>query len=225
MVFTKQGNSGKRRRPDTREQVSRKCERGEVGKIQQRNIKSIVDAFRKQRRGSKAGLGADGLAISFLENIELSENIIAVFREVKAIPQNAKILDFPEKNTISSNVTPWIATFQGDTDIHPDIVFNASVGKGAFTMVYVVECKEPIKYLIYGRKKNTLLDSDEAHLEELNAGSWMTFPSDYFHHGSGLEKRVIISLTFLPHKETFGEEIHKKIDKRVRSGSYSVKKI
>lgn len=223
MVFTKQGNSGKRKQPELPENVAKKCASGKVNEANRRNIKELVDAFRKKYKASNVEL--NGTAISFLENIELSENIIAVFREVKAIPQNAKILDFPEKNTISSNATPWIATFQGDTKVHPDIVFNASVGKGAFTMVYVVECKEPTKYLIYGRKKNTLLDSDEAHLEELNAGSWMTFPSNYFHHGSGLEKRVIISLTFLPHKETFGEEIHKKIDKRVRSGAYSVEKI
>ena len=109
MVFTKQGNSGKRKQPELPENVAKKCASGKVNEANRRNIKELVDAFRKKYKASNVEL--NGTAISFLENIELSENIIAVFREVKAIPQNAKILDFPEKNTISSKGCFYEAIF------------------------------------------------------------------------------------------------------------------
>ena len=155
--------------------------------------------------------------ITFLENISLAEDIISTLRKAQVIPQNAKVLDFPERETKSSNATPWIATFKGESAVHPDILYNVSVGRTGTTLVYIVECEKLIEYRIFGRKKNVILPTDTYHVEKLNSpGSWLSFPSIHYHYGSG-PKRTIISLTYVQYEET-GEEKLKNIHKRARSG-------
>jgi len=150
-----------------------------------------------------------GSVITFLENISLAEDIISTLRKARVIPQNAKVLDFPERETKSSNATPWIATFKGESAVHPDILYNVSVGRTGTTLVYIVECEKLIEYRIFGRKKNVILPTDTYHVEKLNSpGSWLSFPSIHYHYGSG-PKRTIISLTYVQHEET-GEEKLKK---------------
>ena len=134
MVFTKQGRSGKRVQPEAPEQVAKKCTGGKVNEIDCRKIKRAVDAFRKKWKTSNVELG--GSVITFLENISLAEDIISTLRKAQVIPQNAKVLDFPERETKSSNATPWIATFKGESAVHPDILYNVSVGRTGTTLVY-----------------------------------------------------------------------------------------
>ena len=215
MVFTKQGRSGKRVQPEAPEQVAKKCTGGKVNEIDCRKIERAVDAFRKKWKTSNVELG--GSVITFLENISLAEDIISTLRKAQVIPQNAKVLDFPERETKSSNATPWIATFKGESAVHPDILYNVSVGRTGTTLVYIVECEKLIEYRIFGRKKNVILPTDKYHVEKLNSpGSWLSFPSIHYHYGSG-PKRTIISLTYVQYEET-GEEKLKKIHKRARSG-------
>jgi hypothetical protein len=181
----------------------------------------LVDAFRKKYKASNVEL--NGTAISFLENRSLAEDIVATLRKAQVIPQDAIVLDFPERETKSSNATPWIATFKNKTKLHPDILYNVSVGRTSTTVVYIVDCEKPIEYKIFGRKKNMALKTDTYHVEKLSGpGSWMSFPSIHYHYGSGPE-RTIISLTFLSPEET-GKEKYKKIHKRSRGGACSVDK-
>jgi hypothetical protein len=133
--------------------------------------------------------------IPFSEDTSLAEEIISTLRIAQVIPHNAKVLDFPERETKSSNATPWIYTFKGESEVHPDIVYNASVGTTGTTVVYGVECKKIIEYRIYGRRKNRILPTDRYHVQTLNSpGSWLSFPSIHYHCGSGPLRTIISPL-------------------------------
>jgi EAL domain-containing protein (putative c-di-GMP-specific phosphodiesterase class I) len=108
---------------------------GKVNEADHRNIKKLVDAFRKKYKASNVEL--NGTAISFLENRSLAEEIIATLRKAQVIPQNAIVLDFPERETKSSNATPWIATFADESKVHPDILYNVSIGRKGTTVVSI----------------------------------------------------------------------------------------
>ena len=182
-------NTGKKRRGiQTKEEVELQCTSGRLDENARKSIQEAVDAFRAEAEKQKVEISAKDFA-----------GIVKALRDAKLIPEDAKVLDFPTKQTGESiDATPWIGIFEGETDIAADIHFTHRLGGNGTTLVYVVECeKEPqIEYLISGRKKGVPRKTDAYHVEEVDgAGSWLWFPSKncHFHKGA---KRTIISLIF-----------------------------
>ena len=194
MVFK---SRGKRKQLESPKQVARKCKSGEVDEEEHETIKNAVDVFLR-KAGKREKVKIRGEAVAFSSNKNDALDIIASLRSAKVIPQNAKVLDFPERQTKKIDATPWIGMFKNKTKVHPDIIYNDSIAKLGTTVVYILECEKPISYSIFGRKKNLIFRTDRCHREELNgAGSWISFPSKNYHYGSGA-KRKIISLIYLP---------------------------
>ena len=182
----------KRPRIATKEEVKAMCTRGRLDENARKPIQEAVDAFRAEAEKQKVEISAKDFA-----------GIIKALRDAELIPEDAKVLDFPTKQTGENiDATPWIDIFEGETDVDTGIPFNNRFANGT-TLVYVVECeKEPqIEYLISGRKKGVPRKTDAYHVEEVDgAGSWLWFPSKncHFHKGA---KRTIISLIFLSEEE------------------------
>ena len=182
----------KRPRIATKEEVKAMCTRGRLDENARKPIQEAVDAFRAEAEKQKVEISAKDFA-----------GIIKALHDAELIPEDAKVLDFPTKQTGENiDATPWIDIFEGETDIATDIPFKNRFANGT-TLVYVVECeKEPqIEYLISGRKKGVHRKTDAYHVEEVDgAGSWLWFPSKncHFHKGA---KRTIISLIFLSEEE------------------------
>ena len=203
----KMRNSGKRRQPDTAEQVKTKCTSGRLGENARKLIQEAVDAFRTEVEKQKVEIGGQRISAKDFAGI------VKALRDAKLIPEDAEVLDFPTKQTGENlDATPWIGIFEGETDIAADIHYNHRLGGNGTTLVYVVECeKEPqIEYWISGRKKGEANEKDAYHVEEVNgAGSWLWFPSKNYHFHKGA-KRTIISLIFLSEEEEEEEEEKKK---------------
>lgn len=187
----------KRPRIATKEEVKAMCTRGRLDENARKPIQEAVDAFRAEAEKQKIEIGGQKISAKDFAGI------IKALCDAKLIPEDAKVLDFPTKQTGESiDATPWIDIFEGETDIATDIPFKNRFANGT-TLVYVVECeKEPqIEYLISGRKKGVPRKTDAYHVEEVDgAGSWLWFPSKncHFHKGA---KRTIISLIFLSEEE------------------------
>ena len=187
----------KRPRIATKEEVKAMCTRGRLDENARKPIQEAVDAFRAEAEKQKIEIGGQKISAKDFAGI------IKALCDAKLIPEDAKVLDFPTKQTGESiDATPWIDIFEGETDIATDIPFKNRFANGT-TLVYVVECeKEPqIEYLISGRKKGVHRKTDAYHVEEVDgAGSWLWFPSKncHFHKGA---KRTIISLIFLSEEE------------------------
>ena len=191
---------GKRKQPDTAEEVEKKCRNGEVkDEHAHGKIKKAVDAILKKHESAPSGIKCD--VISFSKDTKLGRKIIKLLREAIPIPKGAKVLDF-ESNQKSKDgsLGPWIAQCK-ETDLHNDIQYNQDVtnsqGRKLITLVYIVDKKEeesPILYKIYGRKKNVKPIEEKPHVMEVNRqGQWVSFPSTHYHLGSGA-RRTIISL-------------------------------
>ena len=199
----------KRPRIATKEEVKAMCTRGRLDENARKPIQEAVDAFCAEAEKQKIEIGGQKISAKDFAGI------IKALCDAKLIPEDAKVLDFPTKQTGESiDATPWIGIFEGETDIAADIHYNHRLGGNGTTLVYVVECeKEPqIEYLISGRKKGVPRKTDAYHVEEVDgAGSWLWFPSKncHFHKGA---KRTIISLIFLSEEKK--KDMKKKKEKR-----------
>ena len=194
----------KRPRIATKEEVKAMCTRGRLDENARKPIQEAVDAFRAEAEKQKVEISAKDFA-----------GIIKALRDAELIPEDAKVLDFPTKQTGENiDATPWIGIFEGETDIAADIHYNHRLGGNSTTLVYVVECeKEPqIEYWISGRKSGEANEKDAYHVEEVDgAGSWLWFPSKNYHFHKGA-KRTIISLIFLSEEKK--KDMKKKKEKR-----------
>ena len=194
----------KRKGIQTKEEVKEQCTSGRLDENARKLIQEAVDAFRAEVEKQKVEISAKDFT-----------GIVKALRDAKLIPEDAKVLDFPTKQTGERlDATPWIGIFEGETDIAADIHFSHRLGGNGTTLVYVVECeKEPqIEYWISGRKKGEANEKDAYHVEEVDgAGSWLWFPSKNYHFHKGA-KRTIISLIFLSEekKDTSKKKKEKK---------------
>jgi hypothetical protein len=205
-------NTGKKRRGiQTKEEVELQCTSGRLDENARKSIQEAVDAFRAEAEKQKVEISAKDFA-----------GIVKALRDAKLIPEDAKVLDFPTKQTGESiDATPWIGIFEGETDIAADIHFTHRLGGNGTTLVvygttlvYVVECeKEPqIEYWISGRRSGETNEKDAYHVEEVDgAGSWLWFPSKNYHFHKGA-KRTIISLIFSSEEKK--KDMKKKKKKR-----------
>ena len=124
----------KRKGIQTKEEVKEQCTSGRLDENARKLIQEAVDAFRAEVEKQKVEISAKDFA-----------GIVKALRDAKLIPEDAKVLDFPTKQTGERlDATPWIGIFEGETDIAADIHFSHRLGGNGTTLVYVVECeKEP----------------------------------------------------------------------------------
>ena len=210
-------NTGKKRRGiQTKEEVELQCTSGRLDENARKPIQEAVDAFRAEAEKQKIEIGGQKISAKDFAGI------VKALRDAKLIPEDAKVLDFPTKQTGESiDATPWIGIFEGETDIAADIHFTHRLGGNGTTLVvygttlvYVVECeKEPqIEYWISGRRSGETNEKDAYHVEEVDgAGSWLWFPSKNYHFHKGA-KRTIISLIFSSEEKK--KDMKKKKKKR-----------
>ena len=105
----------KRPRIATKEEVKAMCTRGRLDENARKPIQEAVDAFRAEAEKQKIEIGTKDFAKDFA-------GIIKALCDAKLIPEDAKVLDFPTKQTGESiDATPWIDIFEGETDIAADI--------------------------------------------------------------------------------------------------------
>jgi hypothetical protein len=193
--------TGKRKKPDTHQEVAAKCTTRTVGRDARDAIKKLVSSFHKKvKTWKKSGVG--GKARYLKQNETIGKKIIEKLREAGTIPSNANILDFPEAhNTRSGDKGPWTLIIAGESERHWDTTFNqASHLKGKTTLVYVVKkVKGDVKYSVWGRKMSEEKIDEEgetSHEFSLKSeGSWLTFPSSYVHKGTG-PARTVIALVY-----------------------------
>jgi len=198
--------TGKRKQPDTPEQVAAKCAVGAVGndaceRVRRAKIKILVEKFEKRVAGTKRS-GRDGLVRYLSQHEAIGKEIIETLGEVGVIPPNANILDFLEANdTLSGDKGPRILEIAGESERRWDTTFNqASHLKEKTTLVYVVKKgKGDVEYSVWGRKMSEQKIEEEGekpHLFSLKSeGSWLTFPSSYVHKGDG-PARMVIALVY-----------------------------
>ena len=192
--------TGKRKKPDTHQEVAAKCAVGTVGKDARDAIENLISRFHKKVEWRKSGVG--GKARYLKHNETIGKEIIEKLREAGTIPSNANILDFPEAhNTRSGDKGPWTLIIAGESERHWDTTFNqASHLKGKTTLVYVVtKGKRDVKYSVWGRKMSEEKIEEEGETPRAfslkSEGSWLTFPSSYFHKGAG-PARTVIALVY-----------------------------
>ena len=192
--------TGKRKKPDTHQEVAAKCAVGTVGKDARDAIENLISRFHKKVAWKKLGVG--GRARYLKQDETIGKEIIEKLREAGTIPSNANILDFPEAhNTRSGDKGPWTLEIAGESERHWDTTFNqASHLKGKTTLVYVVKKgKRDVKYSVWGRKMSEEKIDEEGETPRAfslkSEGSWLTFPSSYFHKGAG-PARTVIALVY-----------------------------
>ena len=93
-----------RRRILRKEEVEAMCTRGRLDENARKPIQEAVDAFRAEAEKQKVEISAKDFA-----------GIVKALRDAKLIPEDAKVLDFPTKQTGESiDATPWIGIFEGE---------------------------------------------------------------------------------------------------------------